>query len=135
MPRRPSRFLYGLDPAAPRQARGGAGGRRAPGSAGASATARIPGSAGANGSATAAVSAATADPAAVAALRAWRRERARRDGVPAYVIFSDRTLAELVARQPSGDRDLLGVYGLGPAKVERYGAELLAVLGDAAPGG
>ncbi len=58
-------------------------------------------------------------------LRAWRRERAQADGVPAFVIFGDRTLYDIVARRPRTAPALLEVWGLGRAKVERYGAELL----------
>ncbi len=65
---------------------------------------------------------------AVQALREWRRARARADEVPAYVVFNDRTLAELVARTPRTLAELATVPGIGPAKLERYGPELLAQL-------
>jgi DNA helicase-2/ATP-dependent DNA helicase PcrA len=64
-----------------------------------------------------------------AALRAWRLERARTDGVPAYVIFHDKTLAEIELVRPSTIDELAGVAGVGPSKLERYGNELIAVLG------
>lgn len=67
----------------------------------------------------------------VAELRAWRSRRAREDGVPAYVVLHDKTLHELAARRPGSPAELAGVKGLGPAKVERYGDELLAVLATA----
>jgi DNA helicase II / ATP-dependent DNA helicase PcrA len=69
---------------------------------------------------------------AVQALREWRLARARADEVPAYVVFNDRTLAELVARTPHTLAELAAVPGIGPAKLERYGAELLAQLADVA---
>jgi DNA helicase II / ATP-dependent DNA helicase PcrA len=69
---------------------------------------------------------------AVQALRAWRLARARADEVPAYVVFNDRTLAELVARTPRTLAELAAVPGIGPAKLERYGPELLAQLTDVA---
>jgi DNA helicase II / ATP-dependent DNA helicase PcrA len=69
---------------------------------------------------------------AVQALREWRLARARADEVPAYVVFNDRTLAELVARRPETLSELAAVPGIGPAKLERYGAELLAQLADVA---
>ena len=73
--------------------------------------------------------AATSDPdGPFGALRAWRKDRAQADGVPAYVVFHDRTLEELAARLPRGMGELLDVPGVGPAKVERYGSEVLAVL-------
>jgi len=69
---------------------------------------------------------------AVQALREWRLARARADEVPAYVVFNDRTLAELVARTPRTLPELAAVPGIGPAKLERYGPELLARLADVA---
>ncbi|HET7567729.1 MAG TPA: ATP-dependent DNA helicase UvrD2 [Gaiellaceae bacterium] len=62
---------------------------------------------------------------AVAALKEWRLARARVEEVPAYVVFNDRTLAELVSRAPRTLAELAAVPGIGPAKLERYGAELL----------
>ena len=69
---------------------------------------------------------------AVQALREWRLARARADEVPAYVVFNDRTLAELVARTPRTLAELAAVPGIGPTKLERYGADLLAQLADVA---
>jgi len=69
---------------------------------------------------------------AVQALREWRLARARADEVPAYVVFNDRTLAELAARTPRTIAELAAVPGIGPAKLERYGPELLARLADLA---
>jgi DNA helicase-2/ATP-dependent DNA helicase PcrA len=68
----------------------------------------------------------------VQALREWRLARARADEVPAFVVFSDRTLAELAARTPRTIAELAAVPGIGPAKLERYGPELLAQLADVA---
>ncbi|MFN2543258.1 MAG: 3'-5' exonuclease, partial [Actinomycetota bacterium] len=62
------------------------------------------------------------------ALKRWRRERADRDGVPAYVVFHDATLVEIAARRPRSAADLRSISGIGPAKVERYGADVLTVL-------
>jgi DNA helicase II / ATP-dependent DNA helicase PcrA len=69
---------------------------------------------------------------AVQALREWRLARARADEVPAYVVFNDRTLAELAARTPRTIAELAAVPGIGPAKLERYGPELLVRLADLA---
>jgi DNA helicase-2/ATP-dependent DNA helicase PcrA len=70
-------------------------------------------------------------------LRAWRRKRAEADGVPAYVVFNDRTLAALSERQPRSRGELLAVEGIGPSKLDKYGDELLALLsaGEAGKGG
>jgi ATP-dependent DNA helicase RecQ len=63
-----------------------------------------------------------------AALRAWRREEAREQGVPAYVIFHDATLAEIAARRPEDLRALRSIPGVGESKLERYGDSVLAAL-------
>jgi ATP-dependent DNA helicase RecQ len=62
------------------------------------------------------------------ALRQWRGQTAREQGVPAYVILHDRTLNELAARRPQTDAELLEVAGIGQAKADRYGAALLELL-------
>ncbi|HEV7134885.1 MAG TPA: ATP-dependent DNA helicase UvrD2, partial [Gaiellaceae bacterium] len=69
---------------------------------------------------------------AVLALKEWRLARARAEEVPAYVVFNDRTLAELVRMAPRTIAELAAVPGIGPAKLERYGPELLAALADVA---
>jgi ATP-dependent DNA helicase RecQ len=62
------------------------------------------------------------------ALRNWRLEQAREQGVPPYVVFHDRTLLEIASREPSSLAALGGVAGVGQAKLERYGVAVLAVL-------
>jgi len=64
-----------------------------------------------------------------ALLKKWRLERARQDEVPAYVVFHNSTLAEIAARRPGSLSDLASVPGVGPAKLERYGEEVLSALG------
>jgi superfamily II DNA helicase RecQ len=61
-------------------------------------------------------------------LREWRRKRAQADGMPAYVVFHDRTLAEIAERKPRDWADLAAVAGVGPAKLERYADEVLTVV-------
>ena len=61
-------------------------------------------------------------------LKAWRKTRARADGVPAYVIFHDKTLEEIAELQPKDWADLASISGVGPTKLERYGDEVLAVV-------
>jgi DNA helicase-2/ATP-dependent DNA helicase PcrA len=68
------------------------------------------------------------------ALRTWRLQRSRADGVPAYVVFHDRTLAEIERAAPRSIAELARVAGVGPAKLERYGAEIVALFGGG-PGG
>jgi len=67
-------------------------------------------------------------PALIDALRAWRAAQARAQGVPAYVILHDKTLHELAAARPASREELLDVPGIGQAKAERYGADLLVLL-------
>ncbi|WP_010317322.1 DNA helicase RecQ [Synechococcus sp. CB0205] len=69
-----------------------------------------------------------ADDPLLAALKSWRREQAREQGVPPYVVFHDRTLVELAAQRPASLNELAGVSGIGNAKRERYGTALLEVL-------
>ena len=50
------------------------------------------------------------------ALRAWRRDEARRQSVPPYVIFADRTLAEIARERPGSLAALRQVSGVGEAE-------------------
>jgi ATP-dependent DNA helicase RecQ len=61
-------------------------------------------------------------------LRAWRLEQARARGVPAYVVFHDATLRRIAHQRPADEAALLSIKGVGPAKVEAYGASLLTLL-------
>jgi ATP-dependent DNA helicase RecQ len=62
------------------------------------------------------------------ALKTVRTAIAREEQVPAFVVFSDRTLAELAARRPQSLSALRDVRGVGPTKLERYGARFLAAI-------
>ncbi len=61
-------------------------------------------------------------------LRAWRRDEARSQSVPAYVIFHDATLSALAAARPVAIAELATIPGIGAKKLERYGAALVALL-------
>ncbi len=61
-------------------------------------------------------------------LRAWRLARATEDGVPAFVVFTDATLQLLAEHRPTTPAGLLKISGIGPAKVDRYGSDLLEIL-------
>ena len=65
------------------------------------------------------------------ALKRWRLERATADDLPAYVVFHNSTLAEIAGRRPRDLSELAAVPGVGPANLERYGDEVLAVLSAA----
>jgi len=64
------------------------------------------------------------------ALRAWRREEAARQAVPPYVIFHDRTLAEMAQVRPKDRGALAEIGGVGEGKLDRYGAAILRVVSD-----
>ncbi|NNF38710.1 MAG: HRDC domain-containing protein, partial [Gemmatimonadetes bacterium] len=66
--------------------------------------------------------------AAFETLRALRKTLADREGVPAYIVFNDRVLQEMVARRPRTEAELLDVPGVGPAKLARYGATFLEAV-------
>jgi ATP-dependent DNA helicase RecQ len=62
------------------------------------------------------------------ALKGLRGRIARESKVPAYVVFPDRTLAELAVRRPSTLNAFGDIRGVGPAKLERYGAQFLDLI-------
>ena len=64
----------------------------------------------------------------LAELRHWRRGRAVRDRVPAFLVAHDRTLADIARRRPQDRSGLHACHGIGPAKAARYGDELLDLL-------
>ncbi len=61
-------------------------------------------------------------------LRALRRDLSSAAGVPAYMIFSDRTLREMSARKPASPGQLRTIYGVGVRKIDRYGAAFLDAI-------
>ena len=103
--RQPSRFLAALDgrPATDRR------------------VVRLP-------SAGVAVPSGGADRRLLEALHRWRRDRAKSDAVPAYVVAHDATLAAIAEARPRTIAALRRVRGMGPAKLERYGVDILAVV-------
>lgn len=65
------------------------------------------------------------------ALRAWRASVAKDSQVPAYVVFSDATLQAISEALPTNEAELLDISGVGPSKLERYGAEVLRIIASA----
>ncbi len=61
-------------------------------------------------------------------LRALRREIADEQGVPAFMVFSDRTLRDMARRRPTTKSAMLEVSGVGPAKLENYGERFLRAI-------
>ncbi|NTU68869.1 MAG: DNA helicase RecQ [Chlorobiaceae bacterium] len=61
-------------------------------------------------------------------LRALRKQLADEQGVPPYVVFSDRTLHEMASRQPATPGEMLDIPGVGQAKLARYAEVFLALI-------
>ena len=61
-------------------------------------------------------------------LKTWRTDTAKAAGMPAYVVFNDATLYDLARLRPIDDDELLAVPGIGPVKVEKYGAAILEII-------
>ena len=61
-------------------------------------------------------------------LRALRRRLSEAAGVPAYVVFNDSTLADMLSRKPRSLDEMANVSGVGAHKLERYGEEFLGVI-------
>jgi ribonuclease D len=61
-------------------------------------------------------------------LRDWRHQMATRESIPAYLVCSDKTLEHLIIARPQTVEELNGIFGLGEAKISRYGVEMLAQL-------
>jgi len=61
-------------------------------------------------------------------LKDWRSARARELKVPAFVVFTDATLVAIAEQRPADSGGLVSISGIGPTKVERFGAEVLAVV-------
>jgi ATP-dependent DNA helicase RecQ len=72
----------------------------------------------------------TKEGAALAAkLKTWRAGEAKRLGLPAYMVLHDRTLEALARTRPRNPREMLEVDGMGPGKMERFGAAILELCG------
>ena len=62
------------------------------------------------------------------ALKAERTRQAQREGVPAYIVFSNATLVDIARKKPGDMDELMEVSGIGAVKAQRYGAQFLAVI-------
>ena len=63
-------------------------------------------------------------------LRAWRKRTSEQDSVPAYVVFTDATLTAIAQDKPRSARELAAIPGVGRAKLDRYGGDVLALVAD-----
>ncbi|MEX2261472.1 MAG: RecQ family ATP-dependent DNA helicase [Bryobacteraceae bacterium] len=61
-------------------------------------------------------------------LREWRRETARRNNIPAFMVLTDASLEDLCRKQPKSLRELLHVEGIGERKAETYGRAIFSAL-------
>ncbi|MFJ9348955.1 ATP-dependent DNA helicase UvrD2 [Streptomyces sp. NPDC101237] len=68
-------------------------------------------------------------------LREWRADQARLSGQPAFCVFTDRTLMAIAENAPDDDRELARIPGVGMRKLNRYGADVLAICAGRQPGG
>jgi DNA topoisomerase-3 len=64
----------------------------------------------------------------LAALKDWRLEEARRRSVPAFQIFTDRSMKAIASQCPRNEEELLSVYGVGPRLVKKYGGKILKIV-------
>jgi DNA helicase-2/ATP-dependent DNA helicase PcrA len=102
--RKPSRFLSALDPQVGRQERPAA---------------KLP---------KAKASLSPEDEPVFEALREWRRKTADEAGMPPYIVFSDRTLVAIAQARPSSPSELARISGVGPKKLDEWGAAVLEVV-------
>jgi DNA helicase-2/ATP-dependent DNA helicase PcrA len=70
----------------------------------------------------------SADPELVDALRTWRKTRSTEASVPAFVVFSDATLLAIAERRPTDNAALLSIPGIGRAKLDAYGQDVISIV-------
>jgi len=61
-------------------------------------------------------------------LKEWRRHLSKEQDVPAYIIMPDRTLIDIAQKMPLKSDELEEIHGLGPARITKYGEEILKVI-------
>lgn len=61
-------------------------------------------------------------------LREWRKREAETKGVPSYVVLGNKALQHLAAEKPTTESELLGIYGLGDAKIAQFGVAILHII-------
>ncbi|MFF7158371.1 UvrD-helicase domain-containing protein [Streptomyces sp. NPDC008139] len=143
--RRPSRFLDGLRPgSAPRGARGaggsggverGSGGRKRRGPVLCRVCGRTLSEAGEIKLMRCEDCPSDLDEALYERLREWRMEQAKALGQPAYCVFTDKTLLAIAEVRPGGEAELSQIAGVGARKLDKFGADVLALCAGEEPGG
>ena len=66
----------------------------------------------------------------VSRLKQKRLSLAQDQGVPAFIVFTDTVLYQMVERKPTNRDEFLNLVGVGPAKLEKYGDSFLAVINN-----
>jgi DNA helicase-2/ATP-dependent DNA helicase PcrA len=142
--RKPSRFLDGLRPgSAPRGARGaagsggverGSGGRKRRGPVLCRVCGRTLSEAGEIKLMRCEDCPSDLDEALYERLRGWRVEQAKTLGQPAYCVFTDKTLLAIAEVRPSGEAELSQIAGVGARKLDKFGADVLALCAGEEPG-
>ncbi len=61
-------------------------------------------------------------------LRDWRNEQGKKEGLPPYIMFTNRQLATIAKQRPQSSAKLAEIEGIGKAKVEKYGKEILTIV-------
>lgn len=61
-------------------------------------------------------------------LKEWRRKKAEEDNVPPYIIFGDKTINDIAAKKPRTHRDLNSIYGIGEAKIQKFGSSIIRIV-------
>ena len=61
-------------------------------------------------------------------LKAWRKERAAKDGVPVYIIGTNREMVDIVKARPESLEALKAVKGFGKGKIDKYGDEIIGII-------
>ena len=69
-----------------------------------------------------------ADPGLIQRLKSWRTARSKKQGVPPYVILHDKSLKQIAALRPVSKAQLMSIDGIGEAKCEKYGEELIGIV-------
>lgn len=62
------------------------------------------------------------------ALKDWRRQRAKDDAVPPYVVFSDKTLLAIAEQHPTDEQALVSISGIGASKLDKYGPDVIDIV-------
>lgn len=61
-------------------------------------------------------------------IRQWRNSKSKEEMLAPFMILSNKSIKEIVAKKPEFEKDLLNIHGIGKAKVEKYGSELIALI-------